>query len=156
ALFPEGESSAVFARSSERSDPVLPNIVGYEVQAVLGYGGVGIVYKGWHLRLKRPVAIKMLLAGAYAKPEERERLLREAEAVAGLQHPNIVQVFDIGDHNGRPYFTMEYMEGGSLAQKLAGVPQPAWQAAAFVATLAQAVHVAHQGGIVHRDLKPAN
>jgi serine/threonine-protein kinase len=76
--------------------------------------------------------------------------------VAGLRHANIVQVYDVGEHEGRPYFTMEFIEGGSLAEKLAGTPQPASRAAALVATLAQAVQVAHQGGIVHRDLKPAN
>src|SRR5262249_57035780 len=91
-----------------------------------------------------------------ARPEERARFLREAEAVAGLRHANLVQVYDMGDLNGQPYFTMEFVEGGSLAQKLAGTPQPAAQAAALVATLAEAVQVAHQGGVVHRDLKPAN
>jgi serine/threonine-protein kinase len=134
----------------------LPRIPGYQLEAVVGRGGMGIVYKARHLRLNRPVALKMLLSGAYAGLEERERFLREAEAVAGLRHPNLVQVHDVGDHDGRPYFTMEYVEGGSLAQKLLGTPQPAHQAAALLATLAEAIQVAHQGGIVHRDLKPAN
>jgi serine/threonine-protein kinase len=134
----------------------LPKIRGYEVQEVLGRGGMGVVYKAWHLRLNRTVALKMLLAGPYARPEELERFFREAEAVAGLRHANIVQVHDMGDLDGRPYFTMEYVEGSNLAQKLAGTPQPAGQAAALVATLAEAIHVAHQSGIVHRDLKPAN
>src|SRR5262245_36457081 len=134
----------------------LPSIPGYEVEAVLGRGGMGIVYKARDLRLGRRVALKMLLAGAYAAPEERERFLREAEAVAGLRHANIVQVHGAGDHDGRPYFTMEYVEGGSLAQRLSGTPQPARQAAALLATLAEAVQAAHQGGIVHRDLKPGN
>src|SRR6516162_3981396 len=117
---------------------------------------MGVVYKAWHRRLNRAVALKMLLAGPYARPEELERFLREAEAVAGLRHANVVQVYDVGDLDGRPYFTMEYVEGGSLAQKLAGTPQPADQAAALVAALAEAIQVAHQSGIVHRDLKPAN
>jgi serine/threonine-protein kinase len=134
----------------------LPRIPGYDVKAVLGRGGMGIVYLARDLRLHRLVALKMLLAGAYAGLEERERFLREAEAVAGLRHANIVQVHGAGDHEGRPYFTMEYVEGGSLAQMLLGTPQPAPRAAAQVATLAEAVQVAHQGGIVHRDLKPAN
>jgi serine/threonine-protein kinase len=134
----------------------LPRISGYELEAVLGRGGMGIVYKARHLRLNRPVALKMLLAGAYAGPHELARFLHEAEAEAGLRHANIVQVYDVGDHEGRPYFTMEFVEGGSLAQKLAGTPQPARRAAALLATLAEAVQVAHQGGIVHRDLKPAN
>jgi serine/threonine-protein kinase len=134
----------------------LPRIPGYEVEAVLGRGGMGIVYKARQVRLNRPVALKMLLAGAYAGPEQRERFFREAEALAGLRHPNIVQVHDMGEHEGRPYFTMEYVEGGSLAQKLLGTPQCVSYAATLVATLAEAVQVAHQGGIIHRDLKPAN
>jgi serine/threonine protein kinase len=134
----------------------LPRIPGYEVEAVLGRGGMGIVYKARDQRLGRLVALKMLLAGAYAGPEEQGRFLREAEALAGLRHANIVQVHGAGDHDGRPYFTMEYVEGGSLAQRISGTPQPARQAAALLATLAEAVQVAHQGGIVHRDLKPAN
>ena len=125
-------------------------------KAVLGRGGMGVVYKARHLRLNRFVALKMLIAGAYAGPHERARFQREAEAVASLRHANIVQVYDVGDHDGCPYFTMEFLEGGSLAQTLAGTPQPARQAAALLTTLADAVQVAHQAGIVHRDLKPAN
>jgi serine/threonine-protein kinase len=136
--------------------PDLPPVPGYEVDAVLGRGGMGIVFRASHVRLKRRVALKMLLAGAYAAPHERARFQREAEAVAGLRHPNIVQVYDVGDSDGRPYFTMEYVEGGSLAHQLAGAPQPARQAAQLVATLAAAVQAAHARGIVHRDLKPAN
>jgi serine/threonine-protein kinase len=134
----------------------LPDIPGYRVAAVIGRGGMGIVYKALHLRLNRTVALKMLLAGAYASRVERQRFLREAEAVAGLRHANIVQVYDLGEHDGRPYFTMELVEGGSLQAKVAGTPQPAAWAASLVATLAGAVHIAHQSGIVHRDLKPAN
>jgi serine/threonine-protein kinase len=136
--------------------PPLPAVPGYEVEAVLGHGGMGVVYKARHLRLGRLVALKMTLAGSYAGPRERERFRREAEAVAALRHPNIVQVYDVGDADGRPYFTMEYVEGGSLAQKLAGKPQPARPAAALVATLAGTVQAAHDSGIVHRDLKPDN
>jgi serine/threonine-protein kinase len=134
----------------------LPRIPGYEVEAVLGRGGMGIVYRARRLRLNRLVALKMLLGGAYAGPQDLARFRREAEAGAGLRHPHIVQVHDAGEHDGRPYFTMEYLEGGSLARQLAGTPQPARQAAALLATLAEAVQAAHQGGIVHRDLKPAN
>jgi serine/threonine-protein kinase len=134
----------------------LPRIRGYKVEALLGRGGMGIVYKARHLRLNRRVALKMLLAGAYAGPPERARFQREAEAVASLRHANIVQVYDVGDHEGCPYFTMELLEGGSLAQALTGTPQPACQAEALLITLAEAVRVAHRGGIVHRDLKPAN
>ncbi len=156
-LFPEPQSTVGCQRTptmSAASD--LPRIPGYDVLGVLGHGGMGVVYKAWHQRLRRAVALKMLLAGAYARPEELERFLREAEAVAGLRHANIVQVYDVGDLDGRPYFTMELVEGCSLAQKVAGTPQPARAAAVLVATLAEAVQVAHQSGIVHRDLTPAN
>jgi tetratricopeptide (TPR) repeat protein/tRNA A-37 threonylcarbamoyl transferase component Bud32 len=134
----------------------LPRIPGYAVEALLGRGGMGVVYKARHLRLNRFVALKMLITGAYAGPHERARFQREAEAVASLHHSNIVQVYDVGDHQGWPFFTMEYIDGGSLAQALAGTPQPALQAALLLATLAEAMQVAHRGGIVHRDLKPAN
>jgi serine/threonine-protein kinase len=134
----------------------LPRVPGYEVEAVLGRGGMGVVYRARHLRLNRPVALKMLLAGDCATPSDRARFQREAEAVANLRHANIVQVYDVGEQDGRPFFTMEIVPGGSLAEKLAGVPQPAREAASLVVTLAEAVGAAHQGGIVHRDLKPAN
>ncbi|HJZ53605.1 MAG TPA: serine/threonine-protein kinase, partial [Gemmataceae bacterium] len=134
----------------------LPRIPGYEVEAVIGRGGMGIVFRARHLRLNRPVALKTMLAGAYASPRERKRFQREAEAVAGQRHPNVVQIYDIGDVDGRPYFTMELVDGGSLFQKLAGTPQPVHQAAQLAATLAGAVQAGHAAGIVHRDLKPAN
>ena len=103
-------------------DTPLPTIPGYEVKEVLGRGGVGVVYKALHLRLNRPVAVKMLLSGQHASPDELERFLREAEAVAGLHHPNVVNLYDVGEVEGRPYFTMEFIEGGSLARKLAEGP----------------------------------
>jgi serine/threonine-protein kinase len=156
ALFPPQPDPCTHPPTLPLEDPALPRIPGYGVEAVLGRGGMGVVYKARHLRLNRTVALKMLLAGAYATPHERARFQREAEAVAGLRHANVVQVHDVADHEGRPYFTMEFVEGGSLAQKLAGTPQPARQAAGLLATLAGAVQVAHQGGVVHRDLKPAN
>jgi serine/threonine protein kinase len=123
---------------------------------VLGHGGMGVVYRARQCALDRPVAVKMLLAGPFASPHELGRFRRERAALACLRHPNIVQVYDAGDVEGRPYFAMELVEGGSLARKLAGTPQPARPAAALVSTLAGAVEVAHQAGIVHRDLKPAN
>jgi serine/threonine-protein kinase len=139
-----------------RQGTSLPQVHGYELQEAVGRGGMGIVYRARHVRLDRLVALKMLLVGACATPDERARFQREAEAVARLKHPNIVQVYDVGDSAGQPYFTMELVDGGSLAQALSGTPQPARQVAVLVATLAEAVHAAHQGGIVHRDLKPAN
>ena len=134
----------------------LPQIAGYEVECVLGQGGMGVVYKARHLKLNRTVAIKMLPAGTYAGPHELARFLGEAKAVAALRHANIVQVHDVGDTEGRPYFTMEFLEGGNLAQRIAGQPQPGRQATEIAAALAGAIQVAHQNGIIHRDLKPAN
>ena len=112
-----------------RSGDELRQIPGYEVEALLGRGGMGLVYKARHLRLNRFVALKMLIAGAYAGPHERARFQREAEVVASLRHTHIVQIHDVGDHEGRPYFTMELLEGGSLAQAMAGTPLPARRAA---------------------------
>src|SRR5258708_20458674 len=97
---------------------------------------MGVVYRARHRKLNRIVALKMLLAGAYASPHELARFLREAQAIAGLQHPHIVQVHDAGELEGRPYFTMEFVDGGSLAQELAGVPQSARRAAELVPALA--------------------
>ena len=131
-------------------------IPGYEVEEILGVGGMGVVFRARHVRLKRVIALKMALAGAYAGPHERNALQREAEAVAALRHPNVVQIYDVGEADGLPYFTMEFLDGGSLAQKLAGTPLPARDAAPLVAILAGAIHAAHGSGIVHRDLKPAN
>lgn len=134
----------------------LPPIPGHELHEVLGRGGMGVVYKARHLRLNRCVAVKMLLTGTHAGPKSRERFLREADAAAGLRHPNIVQVYDMGEVDGQPYFTMEFVEGGNLATKLAGMPQPPRDAASLLASLADAVQSAHRNGIVHRDLKPSN
>ena len=157
ALFLAPEPHSPFGSpSSTPSSAELPRIPGYEVLEVVGRGGMGVVYRARHVRLDRPVALKMLLTGAHASRESRERFLREARMGAGLRHPNIVQVHDMGDQDGLPYFTMEFVEGGNLAQKLAGMPQPPRQAAALLATLAEAVQAAHRCGIVHRDLKPAN
>jgi serine/threonine-protein kinase len=154
ALFPPSDDATPALEAF--AELTLPQISGYEVEAVLGRGGMGIVFLARHLRLKRRVALKMALNGAYAGTRERARFQREAEAVAGLRHPNIVQIYEIGEADGRPYFTMELVEGGSLSRKLAGTPQPARQAAELMATLAPAVQAAHACGIVHRDLKPAN
>ncbi len=157
ALFPSPTSTP-----STESQPVslvddeLPQIPGYEIEAVLGRGGMGIVYKARQVGLKRSVAIKMLLAGRFASARDRVRFETEAEVVAGLRHPNIVQIYDVGTNDGRPYFTMEFMVGGSLAERLAHAPQPPAEAAALLVTLALAVDAAHQSGVIHRDLKPSN
>jgi eukaryotic-like serine/threonine-protein kinase len=156
ALFPPPPGPGAPPAALPRETTPLPRVPGYEVEAVLGRGGMGVVFRARHLRLNRTVALKMALAGAYASLHERERFQREAEAVAGLRHPNVVQVHDVGDADGRPYFTMELVEGGSLAQQLDGTPWPSREAASLLATLAGAVEAAHRSGIVHRDLKPAN
>ena len=157
ALFPASGNSPDADTSPRRHAAAeSPRISGYDVEALLGRGGMGVVYKARHRRLNRVVALKMLIAGAYAGPIERGRFQREAEAVASLHHANIVAVYDVGDHDGCPYYTMEILEGGSLAQALAGTPQPARQAASLLISLAEAVQVAHRAGIVHRDVKPAN
>src|SRR5262249_21254493 len=133
-----------------------PSVAGYEIRSELGRGGMGVVYKAWQPSLRRLVALKMILTGAHAGPDQLARFRREAEAAARLQHPHIVHIHEIGEQDGRPYFSLEYVEGGSLAERLAETPLPAAEAAKLVATLARAVHYAHQHGIIHRDLKPAN
>jgi WD40 repeat protein/serine/threonine protein kinase len=133
-----------------------PPIPGYQVLGELGRGGMGVVYKARHLRLGRLVALKMILAGSHASDTELARFRREAEAVARLQHPNIVQIYEVGEVDGCPFFALEYVDGGSLANHLDGTPLPSRPAAQLVQTLASAMHFAHQRGIVHRDLKPAN
>src|SRR5262249_40224814 len=105
---------------------------------------------------KRLVALKMIRAGDYAGPKERTRFRVEAEAVARLQHPNIVQIHDVGEHNGQLYLALEYVAGGTLAEQIAQQPLSPGQAAQLVEALARAVHYAHQHGIIHRDLKPSN
>jgi len=134
--------------------PVIP---GYEILGELGRGGMAVVYRARQVGLNRHVALKMILAGRHAAPELRARFRREAEAVARLQHPNIVQIHEIGEQDGLPYFSMELVEGGSLKEQLRRTPNtPGHLAAGLVATLARAIHAAHLAGVVHRDLKPAN
>jgi hypothetical protein len=132
------------------------SVPGYEILGILGRGGMGVVYKARHLALKRTVALKMVLAGGHASPQELARFRLEAEAVARLQHPNIVQIHEVGEANGHPYCALEFVEGGSLASKLKGQPLLAREAARLVEALARAVQLAHSRNVVHRDLKPAN
>jgi eukaryotic-like serine/threonine-protein kinase len=129
---------------------------GYEILEELGRGGMGVVYKARQRGLGRIVALKMILAGAYASAEQRARFQNEARAVAALHHPHIVQIHEIGEQDGRDYFSFEFVEGGSLASRMNGAPQQPLVAAALTRTLARAIHAAHQQGVIHRDLKPAN
>src|SRR4051812_2746411 len=145
------------ARDGPPSDDSLRYAVpGYEILSELGRGGMGVVYLARQTGLDRPVALKMILSGEHAGVAERDRFRREAQAVAALQHSNIVQIYDVGEAQGRPYLAFEYVGGGTLAGYLDGQPWPARPAADLVEALARAVHFAHTRGIVHRDLKPAN
>jgi serine/threonine protein kinase len=132
------------------------SIPGYEIIGELGRGGMGIVYKAREIALDRLVALKVVTAGSLASAEQKARFRGEARAEARLQHPNIVQVHAVGEHEGFPYLSLEYMDGGSLGQKIARQPQPPRQAAQIVYLLSRAMAYAHQHGIIHRDLKPAN
>src|SRR5262249_32888009 len=129
---------------------------GYEVVGELGRGGMGVVYRARQVQLNRMVALKMILAGGHAAAEDRVRFLAEAEAVAAVKHPGIVQIHDFGTHNGLPFFALEFCPNGSLEKKLAGTPLPGQEAARLMEQVARAMHAAHQAGIVHRDLKPGN
>jgi serine/threonine protein kinase len=135
----------------------LPEIPGYAVEEEIARGGMGVVYRARHLRLNRPAAIKMILGGKYHDPIARVRFLVEAEAVAALDHPHVVHVHEFGTHENLPFFALEYVGGGSLAEKLARDGKFAPRAAAeLVRNVADGIAAAHAKGIVHRDLKPAN
>jgi serine/threonine protein kinase len=142
-------------RPSELLPPAPPTvrIPGYELIGELGRGGMGVVYLAEQTSLKRRVALKMILSGGHASAADRQRFRAEAEAIARLRHPQIVQVYEIGEADGQLYFSMEYVDGGSLSRRADCTPV---EAARLVETLARAVHHAHQAGVVHRDLKPAN
>jgi WD40 repeat protein len=148
--------AATLASQGEDLAPLPVAVPGYEILGELSRGGMGVVYKARQVSLNRLVALKMVLSRAHAGAEDRARFRTEAEAVARLQHPNIIQINDIGEHDGCPYFTMELVSGPTLAQACQGQPQPPPSAAALVETLARAIHCAHQQGIIHRDLKPEN
>ncbi len=151
-----GGLAATLRVAAATAPPAAPGIPGYEIVDELGRGGMGVVYLARHVPLNRLVALKLIRSGPAAHPEERRRFQREAEAVASLQHPNVVQIYEVGEHDGQPYLALEFVGGGSLASSLKGMPQAPRPAAELVQTLARAVHHAHEHGIIHRDLKPAN
>jgi serine/threonine protein kinase len=131
-------------------------VPGYEILEELGRGGMGVVYKARQVHLERLVALKMILAGAHAGREDLARFRIEAQSAARLDHPNIVRVYDCGEHQGLPYFSMELVSGGGLSRKIGGQPWPVATTAHLIRTLALAMHHAHQRNVIHRDLKPSN
>jgi hypothetical protein len=157
-LAPMGIGSALSADTpvSPQTDSRWPDVKGYEILGQLGRGGMGVVYQARQREAHRIIALKMILAAADAGPQVLARFRVEIEAVARLHHPHIVPIYEVGEHGGRPYFSMEFADDGSLAQKLAGVPFPARRAAELLELLARAIHYAHQRGVIHRDLTPAN
>lgn len=148
------DRSTVLESGSPRDD--WPKVPGYQIIRRLGEGGMGVVYEARQLGLNRRVALKMIVGGLQARPDLVSRFRIEAEAVARLRHPNIVQIFDIGEADGLPFVSLELLDGGRLADRLKGTPLPGIASAELVATLALAIGAAHQAGIVHRDLKPSN
>jgi serine/threonine protein kinase len=157
AAFHLSRSASVAGSSLPEIQPSdIEEIPGYELLGILGRGGMGIVFRARQISLKRQVALKMILTGRHARPDDRLRFQKEAEAVARLQHPNIVQIYEVGEQNGLPYFSLEFVNAGSLGQFLSGTPQSPRVSADLVRQLAGAMHYAHKRGIVHRDLKPAN
>jgi serine/threonine protein kinase len=147
--FPFGETAP--------STPTIPDLPpGYEFLRELGRGGMGVVYQARHTKLNRIVALKMILAGTHASASEMQRFLKEAESVAAMQHVNIVQIFETGQHHGLPYFTLEFVDGGTLASKARERSLLPKEAGQLVEHLARGMAYAHGKGIVHRDLKPEN
>ncbi len=152
-------SGAAAPTTPEQGTPEVagaPVVPGYEILEVLGRGGMGIVYKARQVNANRLVALKMILHGGHASPADLQRFRTEAVAIARLQHPNIVAIYEVDEHQGTPFYSMELCSGGSLDRELSGTPLEAGKAAALVQVLAQAMHCAHQANVIHRDLKPAN
>ena len=135
------------------SQPVIP---GYEIIRELGRGGMGVVYEARQQRLNRLVAVKVLLGGQYATVKSQERFKAEVDAIGRMQHPNLIQVFDVGEYDGRMYYSMEYLAGGNLEDRIGNIPLPARKAAELLKILADAIEAVHEHGVIHRDLKPAN
>jgi serine/threonine protein kinase len=156
ALRRELQRSVEPARNTSGTPPP-PQAVGeYVILREVGRGGMGVVYQARHRELHRTVALKMILAGGFASEEHRARFRREAELAARVEHPSIVQIHEVGTHDGHPFLVMEWVDGGTLAAQLGGEAWPPHQAAGLVEMLARAIDAAHRRGVVHRDLKPSN
>src|SRR5262245_36850365 len=162
-LDPEGtphRASSRFTVADASAPPVTEGpgrfVAGYLLEGELGRGGMGVVYRARQLSLNRVVALKMILHADHVGEERQRRFVHEAEALGRLRHPNIVQVHEAGFHEGAAFFSMEYIDGGSLDRQLRGTPLPPRAGAILVETLARAAHHAHLAGLIHRDLQPAN
>ncbi len=154
---PAGEARQTLSQDSVATAAgAAVQVPGYEILDVLGRGGMGVVYKARQAGLGRVVALKMILSGGHASSTDLDRFRTEAEAIARLQHPNIVQVYEVGEQEGKPFFSLEFCSGGSLDKKLVGTPLKPMDAAKLVETLARAMQAAHDKNVIHRDLKPAN
>ncbi len=147
--------SAPSQLSAPETEP-LPRFGDYDLIELVARGGMGVVYKARQTKLNRTVALKMIQGGALAGAAELRRFHAEAEAIAHLQHPNIVAIHEVGEHQGQHFFSMDYVGGRTLADLAHDGPLPATRAATYVKIIAQAIQYAHEHGIIHRDLKPAN
>ena len=152
-VFLPGDTEPAVGRASRQQWSAIPS---YDVLEVIREGGMSVVYKARQRGLNRLVALKMIRGKEWSRPDHLARMRIEAEAVARLRHPNIVQIHEIGEVDGQPFLSLEFLEGGTLEDHLAGNPQPGKRAAELIATLARAIQTAHDAGIIHRDLKPSN
>jgi serine/threonine protein kinase len=151
-----GSSAPPFIETFSSSPRKIRYFGDYELLEEIARGGMGVVYRARQVSLNRTVAVKMILAGQLATAADLQRFRAEAEAVAHLQHPNIVSIHEVGEHEGQPYFSMDYVEGKSLAAVIREGLLPSQRAARYVQTIVEAICYAHQRGILHRDLKPSN
>jgi eukaryotic-like serine/threonine-protein kinase len=151
-----GQESADAGELDPESPLKLGEFADYELLSEIGHGGMGVVYQARQKSLDRIVALKMLLGGQFAEPQARARFRSEAEITAQIQHPNIVAIHEVGEHDHLPFFTMDYVEGRSLGELARDKPLTPAAAAGYMASIARAIAYAHEKGVLHRDLKPSN